>query len=139
MDGMMVRSPDGRRGWAVPMDPTARVIHAGDITELGRTVAAAFGAGAELANGSYLAVCGGTYSWDDFVATLNALGHDVRVVRVAPEVCDGFFPGAKDGARCSSTSRRIPIFGPDARTAIAAANALVPAASPPFPSGRART
>ena len=44
------------------MDPTARVIHAGDITELGRTVAAAFGAGAELANGSYLAVCSGTYS-----------------------------------------------------------------------------
>jgi len=25
----------------------------------------AFGAGAGLANGSYFAVCGGTYSWDD--------------------------------------------------------------------------
>ena len=52
--------PDGRRGWAVPMEPSARVIHAGDISELGRAVTAAFGAGAELANGSYLAVCGGT-------------------------------------------------------------------------------
>ena len=49
----------------------------GDITELGRAVAAAFDAGAELANGSYLAVCGGTYSSDDFVATLNALGQEV--------------------------------------------------------------
>src|SRR6267143_1721745 len=88
--------PDGRRGWAVPMDPAARVIHAGDISELGRAVAAAFGAGAGLANGSYLAVCGGTYSWADFVATLNALGHNFGVVRVAPEVFDGFFPGAKE-------------------------------------------
>ena len=37
--------PNGGRGWAVPMDPTARVIHAGDITDLGRAVAAAFAAG----------------------------------------------------------------------------------------------
>jgi len=40
------------------MDPTARVIHAGDIAELAEPWLAAFGAGAELANGSYLAVCG---------------------------------------------------------------------------------
>ena len=118
--------PDGRRGWAVPIDPAARVIHAGDITELGRTVAAAFGAGAELANGSYLAVCGGLYAWDDFVATLNALGHDVGVVRVAPEVYDGFFPGAKEVREMFQYFEAHTYFGPDARTAIAATNALVP-------------
>jgi hypothetical protein len=28
------------------------------------------------------------------VATLNALEHDFGVVRIAPEVFDGFFPGA---------------------------------------------
>jgi len=72
-------------------------------------VAAAFGAGAGLANGSYLAVCGGTYSWDDFVKTLNTLGHNFGVVRVAPEVYDGFFPGAKELREMSSTSRRTPI------------------------------
>jgi uncharacterized protein YbjT (DUF2867 family) len=118
--------PDGRRGWAVPMDPKARVIHAGDITELGRAVAAAFGAGAELANGSYLAVCGGTYSWDDFVATLNALGHDLGVVRVAPEAYDGFFPGAKELREMYQYFEAHTYFGPGAQTAIAAANALVP-------------
>jgi uncharacterized protein YbjT (DUF2867 family) len=118
--------PDGRRGWAVPMDPTARVIHAGDITELGRTVAAAFGAGAELENGRYLATCGGTYSWDDFVATLNALGHDVQVMRVAPEVFDGFFPGAKELREMYEYFEAHTYFGPGAQTAIAAANALVP-------------
>ena len=123
---MLVPLPDGRRGWAVPMDPAARVIHAGDISELGRAVAAAFGAGAGLANGSYLAVCGGTYSWADFVATLNALGHDFGVVRVAPEVYDGFFPGAKELREMFQYFEAHTYFGPDAQTAIAAANALVP-------------
>jgi uncharacterized protein YbjT (DUF2867 family) len=117
--------PDGRRGWAVPMNPTARVIHAGDITELGRTVAAALDAGAKLENGSYLAACGGTYSWDDFVATLNALGHDVRVVRVAPEVFDGFFPGAKELREMYEYFEAHTYFGPSAQTAIVAARALV--------------
>jgi hypothetical protein len=114
------------------MDPTARVIHAGDITELGRIVAAAFGAGAELANGSYRAACGGTYSWDDFVATLNALGHDLQVVRVAPEVYDGFFPGAKEVRAMFQYFEAHTYFGPDARTAMAAANALVPSGSTAF-------
>ena len=118
--------PDGRRGWAVPMNPRARVIHAGDITELGRTVAAAFDAGAKLENGTYLAACGGTYSWDDFVETLNALGHDVRVVRVAPEVFDGFFPGANELREMYQYFEAHTYFGPDAQTAIAAARALVP-------------
>src|SRR5215470_8136152 len=49
--------PSGGRGWAVPMDPAARVIHAGDVTEVGRAVAAAFTAGDKLPNGSYLDVC----------------------------------------------------------------------------------
>jgi uncharacterized protein YbjT (DUF2867 family) len=118
--------PNGRRGWAVPMDPSARVIHAGDITELGRTVTAAFAAGAELANGVYLAMCGGTYSWHDFVATLNSLGHDVQVVRVAPEIYDSFFPGAKEVREMFQYFEAHTYFGPDARTAIAAANSLVP-------------
>jgi uncharacterized protein YbjT (DUF2867 family) len=118
--------PDGRRGWVVPMDPSARVIHAGDISELGRVVAAAFGAGSELASGSYLAMCGGTYSWDDFVATLNALGHNVAVARVAPDVYDGFFPGAKELREMYQYFEAHSYFGPDAQIAIAAANALVP-------------
>src|SRR5215472_4897232 len=41
--------PGGGRGWAVPMDVAARVIQAGDPTEVGRAVAAAFSAGERLA------------------------------------------------------------------------------------------
>ena len=44
------------------MDLVARVMHAGDVTDVGRPVAAAFAAGDRLPNGSYVDVCGGTYS-----------------------------------------------------------------------------
>lgn len=118
--------PDGGRGWAVPVDPAARVIHAGDVSELGRAVAAALGAGDKLPDGSYLAVCGGTYSWNDIVATLNVLGHNLRVVRVAPQVFDGFFPGAAELRETFQYFEGHTYFGPEHRARIAAANALVP-------------
>jgi uncharacterized protein YbjT (DUF2867 family) len=81
--------PNGGRGWAVPIDPAARVIHAGDVAEVGRAVAAAFAAGDQLSDGSYLGVCGGVYSFDDFVGTLNAQGHKLQVLQVPPAVYDG--------------------------------------------------
>src|SRR5262252_5525914 len=70
--------PNGGRGFALPMDLAARVMHAGDPTEVGRAVAAAFTAADKLPNGSHLAVCGGVYSCNDFVATLNAQGHKLQ-------------------------------------------------------------
>jgi len=89
-------SGGGGHGWAVPMDPTLRVIHAGDVNDVGRAVAAAFSADDKVAEGSTLAVCGGVYSWNDLVAALNALGHDLQVLQVPPEVYDGFYPGAEE-------------------------------------------
>jgi hypothetical protein len=119
--------PNGGRGWAVPMDPAARVIHAGDVTEVGRVVAAAFGVGDQLQNGVHLAVCGGVYSWHDFVAALNSQGHRLEVLRVPPEVYDGFYPGAHEMREMFQYFERYTYFGPEHATRIAAANALVPA------------
>jgi uncharacterized protein YbjT (DUF2867 family) len=125
--------PGGGRGWAVPMDPAARVIHAGDVSEVGRAVAAAFAAGEQLANGSYLAVCGGIYSWDDFAKTFNALGHDVQVVQVPPDVYDGFFPGAVEMREMFQYFEAHTYFGPNAPAQIQATNALVPSGFTAFP------
>ena len=74
--------PNGGSGWAVPIDPAARVMHAGDVTEVGRAVAAALAAGDQIPDGSYLGVCGGVYSFNDFVGTLNAQGHKLQVLQV---------------------------------------------------------
>jgi uncharacterized protein YbjT (DUF2867 family) len=118
--------PNGGRGWAVPMDPAARVIHAGDVKDVGRAVAAAFAAGDELRNGSYLAVCGGVYSWNDFVSTLNAQGHGVQVQQVPADVYDGFFPGAPEMREMFQYFEQCSYFGPEREPRIAAATALCP-------------
>ncbi len=127
LQGMMAPQPlpGGGRGWAVPIDPGARVIHAGDITELGRVVAAAFGTD-QLPNGSYLDMCGGKYSFEDFAKALNALGHDLKVVRVPAEAYDGFFPGAREIREMFQYFEEFTYFGPSAQGRVEAANALVP-------------
>jgi uncharacterized protein YbjT (DUF2867 family) len=119
--------PNGGRGWAVPMDPAARVIHAGDVNDVGRAVAAAFAAGEKLPNGSYLAVCGGVYSWNDFVSTLNAQGDDVQVQKVPADVYDTFFPGAPELRETFQYFEQCTYFGPEREPRIAAAKALFPA------------
>jgi uncharacterized protein YbjT (DUF2867 family) len=119
--------PNGGRGWAVPMDPAARVMHTGDPTEVGRAVAAAFAAGDKLPNSTHLAVCGGLYSWNDFVSTLSAQGHKLQVVRVEPpEAYDNFFPGAREMREMYQYYEQYTYFGPEHEKRIAAANALVP-------------
>lgn len=117
----------GGRGWLVPMDPSARVIHGGDVKDVGRAVAAAFAAGDTLANGSYLSVCGGLYSWNDLVSTLNAQGHDVQVRQVPAEVYDTFFPGAPEVRETFQYFEQCTYFGPERETRTAAARAVYPA------------
>lgn len=118
--------PTGKRGWAIPIAASARVIHAGDVREVGKAVAAAFAAREALPDGSYLGVCGGTYSFADFAATLNANGHDVEVLEVPPAAYDGFFPGAHEMREMFQYFVEKTYFGPDHAKAIAAARALVP-------------
>ena len=118
--------PNGGRGWAVPIDPAARVMHAGDVTEVGRAVAAALAAGDQLPDGSYLGVCGGVYSFNDFVGTLNAQGHKLQVLQVPPAVYDGFYPGAHEMREMFQYFAEQTYFGPEHERYIAAANALVP-------------
>ncbi len=118
--------PNGGRGWMVPMDPAARVMHGGDVKDVGRAVAAAFAAGDALPNGSYLAVCGGLYSWNDIVSTLNSQGHDVQVQQVPADAYDTFFPGAPEMRETFQYFEQCTYFGPERESRIAAANAIYP-------------
>ena len=116
--------PNGGLGWVVPMDPAARVIHAGDVNDVGRTVAAAFASGDELRNGSYLAVCGGVYSWNDFVQTLNGQGHALQVLNVPAAIYDPLFPGAPELREMFEYFEQCSYFGPERESRIAAANSV---------------
>ena len=65
------KQADGSLGWALPIDPAARAIHMGDITELGNIVAGAFARPEEAGNGEYLPLVGDFMSFNDIVDTLN--------------------------------------------------------------------
>jgi uncharacterized protein YbjT (DUF2867 family) len=85
---------DGSLGWTLPIDPTVRCLHMGDINELGNIVAGAFAHPEEAGNGAYLPLVGDFLSFNELVDTLNQLGHKVSFTQVPREVYAGFFPGA---------------------------------------------
>jgi len=70
-------------------------------------------------------VCGGAYSWNDIVRTLNELGHDLQVRQVRPEDYDGF-GGAQEVRETFQYFEACTYFGPDREKHIGAARALVP-------------
>ncbi|MEZ4383228.1 MAG: NmrA family NAD(P)-binding protein [Nannocystaceae bacterium] len=117
----------GGKVFRAPMDPRAKVMHMGDITEFGRLVAAAFARPDAAGSGQRLAQCGALASWDDVVATLAAQGHAVSFQRVPAEHWDSAFPGAAELREMMEYFERETYFGPDAAAKIAAADALVDA------------
>ena len=116
------KQPDGTAGWALPLDPDRRVIHMGDINELGRVVAGAF-AHPELAgHGEHLPLVGDFLSFNEIITTLNQQGHKVAFQRVPREVFAGWFPGADDVAAMLAYFEAHTYLGADKRDAIALAN-----------------
>jgi len=134
LTGMMAPQPtdDGARAWSLPMDPSKKVIHVGDVSELGRLVAAAFDRPDEVGQGQHLAQASELTSWDEIIATLRSQGHDVRYQRVPAEVFDGFFPGAAELRDMFEYFEDHTYFGPDAEAKIGAANRIVGDAFTPF-------
>lgn len=98
LNTMMAPMPqqNGSLGWTFPIDPTAKVIHAGDISEIGKIVAGAFADPAAAGNGNYLPLVGDLLSYNDIVSTLNEQGHSFTFNQVPGEVFSNFFPGAKE-------------------------------------------
>jgi uncharacterized protein YbjT (DUF2867 family) len=88
------KQPDGTLGWALPIDPTVRGIHMGDVTEIGSIVAGAFALPDQAGNGEYLPLVGDFMSFNEIVDTMNRQGHDFSFKRVPREVFATLFPGA---------------------------------------------
>lgn len=112
---------DGSRQWALPMAGNARVIHAGDISELGNVVAGAFANPDRVGAGQHLSLAGDLVSWDDIVETLNRQGHKVKFQSVPPAVFENFFPGAREISEMMRYFEAHTYFGPNANEKIALA------------------
>jgi uncharacterized protein YbjT (DUF2867 family) len=124
MLGAMVpqKQADGTIGWALPFDPERRVIHMGDITELGHIVAGAFAQPELAGRGEHLPLVGDFMSFNEIVATLNRQGHKFSFKQVSQELFAGSFPGAKEIAATFAYFEAHTYLGSDSRDAIALAN-----------------
>ena len=113
---------DGSMGWALPLDPALRIIHMGDINELGDIVAGAFAHPAEAGNGQYLPLVGDFMSFNEVVETLNRQGHNISYNRIPKEIFAEFFPGASEIAEMFSYWEAHTYLGSDSSDQIALAN-----------------
>lgn len=112
---------DGVKQWTMPMSADAKVIHMGDIGELGQVVAGAFDNPDKVGDGQTLSHVGELASWDDIIEILARQGHQVRYQSVPGEVFDGFFPGAKELREMMNYFEAHTYMGPDAEAKIALA------------------
>jgi uncharacterized protein YbjT (DUF2867 family) len=116
------KQADGTMGWALPIDPEKRVVHMGDITELGQIVAGAFAKPELVGHGEHLPLVGDFLSFNEIIATLNRQGHKFAFKQVPREVFSTWFPGAGDVAAMLAYFEAHTYLGSDSREAIALAN-----------------
>jgi uncharacterized protein YbjT (DUF2867 family) len=116
------KQADGTVGWALPLDPERRVIHMGDITELGHIVAGAFAQPELAGHGEYLPLVGDFMSFNEIIVTLNRQGNKFSFKQVPQELFAGWFPGAKEIAKMLAYFEAHTYLGADSRDTIALAN-----------------
>jgi uncharacterized protein YbjT (DUF2867 family) len=118
------KQTDGSVGWALPLDPTVRSIHMGDITELGDIVAGAFAHPDQAGHGEYLPLVGDFMSFNEIIDALNRQGHNFSFNQVPKEVFAGLFPGAAEIAEMFDYFQTHTYLGSDSRDSIALANKI---------------
>ena len=133
--GMMAPQPleGGGKGWTMPMDPLAKVIHIGDPVEMGKLTARVFEHPDTMGAGQYLSQASELTSWQNIIDTLNGQGHHFRFKQVPNEVFDAFpFPGAAELREMMNYFEEYTYFGPDADSKLALARELYPEGFTPF-------
>ncbi len=118
------KQTDGSMSWALPLDPTVRSIHMGDITELGDIVAGAFAHPDQVGHGEYLPLVGDFMSFNEIIDALNRQGHNFSFSQVPKEVFAGLFPGAAEIAEMFDYFQTHTYLGSDSRDSIALANRI---------------
>jgi uncharacterized protein YbjT (DUF2867 family) len=118
------KQADGSLAWALPLDPTVRCLHMGDITELGNIVAGAFAHPEQAGHGEYLPLVGDFLSFNEIIDTLNRQGHKISFKRVPKEVFATFFPGAAEIAEMICYWEAHTYLGSDSSDQIALANRI---------------
>jgi len=128
------KQPNGSAGWTLPLDPTVRSIHMGDITELGDLVAGAFAYPDQAGHGEYLPLVGDFLNFNEIIDALNRQGNNFSFHQVAKEVFAGFFPGAAEIGQMFAYFQAHTYLGSDSREQIALANKVAGRQGTKFPA-----
>jgi uncharacterized protein YbjT (DUF2867 family) len=115
---------DGSLGWTLPIDPSKRVIHMGDIADLGKVVAGVFLHPEKAGKGGYVSLATGVFSFNDVLGVFKANGKDYSFKEVPTEVFSGFFKGAGEIAQMLAYFEAHTYMGPDAEARIELAKEL---------------
>ncbi|MDB5340708.1 MAG: NmrA/HSCARG family protein [Planctomycetaceae bacterium] len=118
------KQADGSMGWALPLDPSVRCIHMGDIRELGPIVAGAFAHPDQAGQGEYLPLVGDFMGFNEIVDELNRQGHNFSFTQVPADVFATFFPGAAEIAAMLRYFEAHTYLGSDSSDRIALANKI---------------
>src|ERR1700694_2296105 len=118
------KQTDGSARWVLPLDPTVRSIHMGDITELGDIVAGAFAHPDQAGHGEDLPLVGDFMSFNEIVDVLNRQGHNFSFTQVPADVFATFFPGAAEIAAMLRYFEAHTYLGSDSSDQIALANKI---------------
>jgi len=116
------KQADGSMRWSLPLDPSVRCIHMGDITELGNIVVGAFAHPDQAGNGEYLPLVGDFMSFNEILDALNRQGHKLSFKQVPKEVFAGFFPGAAEIAEMLGYFQAHTYLGSDSSDRLVLAN-----------------
>lgn len=109
---------DGSIGWTLPIDPTKKVIHMADISDLGKVVAGVFLNPEKVGKGSYLSLSTELNSFNDVLEVFRANGKEYSFNQVPTEVFSSFFEGAGAVAQLLAYFESYTYMGPNSEARI---------------------
>lgn len=109
---------DGSIGWTLPIDPTKKVIHMADISDLGKVVAGVFLNPEKVGKGSYLSLSTELNSFNDVLEVFKANGKEYSFNQVPTEVFSSFFEGAGAVAQLLAYFESYTYMGPNSEAQI---------------------
>jgi uncharacterized protein YbjT (DUF2867 family) len=104
---------DGSTGWTLPLDPTKKVIHMGDISELGKVVAGLFLSPEVSGAGGPFSFSAELKSFNEVLSDYAALGKNYSYTQVPADIFATFFEGAKEIAEMFRYFEAHTYMGPD--------------------------
>lgn len=109
---------NGKKGWAMPLDSSKKVIHMADINDLGLVVAGALLDPEKAGNGEYLSVAAELNSFNDVLSAFKENGHDYEVMYVPEEEYSKMFEGAYEIAQTYKYFEAHTYMGPNSEGSI---------------------